>query len=106
MTRGITLVVLGVLVFGLLFVTFLADDHSYYKKQDAAVANFTSVSEQMDQYLAAGKYEQYFAYCKSYNLTGWTAGPFLPWQPQTKCIEIERLYQRASKRLSGCRQYL
>ena len=90
MTRGITLVVLGVLVFGLLFVTFLADDHSYYKKQDAAVANFTSVSEQMDQYLAAGKYEQYFAYCKSYNLTGWTAGPFLPWQPQTKCIEIER----------------
>ena len=36
------------------------------------------------------KYEQYFAYCKSYNLTGWTAGPFLPWQPQTKCIEIER----------------
>ena len=33
MTRGITLVVLGVLVFCLLFVTFLADDHSYYKKQ-------------------------------------------------------------------------
>ena len=62
MTRGITLVVLDVLVFSFLFVTFLADDHSYYKKQDAAVANFTSVSEQMDQYLAAGKYEQYFAY--------------------------------------------
>lgn len=47
--------VLGVLVFGLLFVTFLADDHSYYKKQDVAVANFTSVSEQMDQYLAGWK---------------------------------------------------
>ena len=37
MTRGITLVVLGVLVFGLLFVTFLADDHSYYKDRKSVV---------------------------------------------------------------------
>lgn len=82
--------VLGVLVFGLLFVTFLADDHSYYKKQDAAVADFDTVSAQMNRYLESGEYEQYYAYCRSYNLTGWTAGPFLPWQPQTKCIEIGR----------------
>ena len=93
MSRGVTLLVLGALVVGLFFVTFYTEDQPYYKKQAEAVADFDKVSAQMDRYLEEGAYKQFFAYCQSYNLTGWTAGPFLPWHPQMECIQIGRFVE-------------
>ena len=67
MVRGITCGVLAVLVVVLLFVGFHAESRNY---------------------LEAGKYYEFYAYCDSYHLTGWTAGPFLEYYPVMEGAQI------------------
>ena len=76
MVRGITCGVLAVLVVVLLFVGFHAESRAYLRKQEWAVDHYDEVKAQMENYLEAGKYYEFYAYCDSYHLTGWTAGPF------------------------------
>lgn len=42
----------------------------------------------MENYLEAGKYYEFYAYCDSYHLTGWTAGPFLEYYPVMEGAQI------------------
>lgn len=88
MVRGIACGVLAVMVFVLLFVCFHAENRAYQRRQEWAVAHYDEVTAQMENYLEARQYDQFYAYCDSYQLTGWTAGPFLEYYPVMKGIEI------------------
>ena len=88
MVRGITCGVLAVLVVVLLFVGFHAESRAYLRKQEWAVDHYDEVKAQMENYLEAGKYYEFYAYCDSYHLTGWTAGPFLEYYPVMEGAQI------------------
>ena len=100
--RGIMILILAVLVIGLLFVSFYVDDRGYYKKQDWAVTHEDEVSAQIRQYLDKEQYEAFYGYCDAYNLTGWTAGPFLKYRPQMEAVRIGMFIdQRANEYLTA-----
>ena len=72
----------------LLFIGFHAESRAYLRKQEWAVDHYDEVKAQMENYLEAGKYYEFYAYCDSYHLTGWTAGPFLEYYPVMEGAQI------------------
>lgn len=100
--RGIAILILAVLVIVLLFVTFYVDDRIYYRKQEWAVSHEDEASAQIRQYLDEDRYEAFYGYCDAYNLTGWTAGPFLKYRPQMEAVRIGMFIdQRANEYLTA-----
>ncbi|NCB94346.1 MAG: hypothetical protein EOM40_17570 [Clostridia bacterium] len=97
LVRAGILVTLILVFFLLIFLMIHIERDAYEGRHKEAIKNQDEITETMLEYWADGRYYEFYAYCDSYELTGWTAGPFLKYYPE---MQTARCYMFINRHIA------